>query len=71
MFLTADGVVDTPSWEGQREAVDDVRYATLLRSLGDAAANAWLDSVDPFAPGFSPSKLRAEIVDRILRVSGK
>ena len=71
VFLTADGVVDTPSWEGQREAVDDVRYATLLRSLGDAAANAWLDSVDPFAPGFNPSKLRAEIVERILRVSGK
>ena len=28
-----DGVIDTLAWEGFREAVDDVRYATLLQSL--------------------------------------
>lgn len=67
VFPTADGIVDTPSWEGQREAVDDVRYATLLRMMDDPEANAWLDSLDPFAPGFDPSKCRAEIIDRILR----
>ena len=70
VFLTADGVVDTPSWEGQREAVDDVRYATLLRMLDDPEANAWLDTIDPFAPDFNPSKLRAEIIERILRLRG-
>ena len=68
VFLTADGVVDTPSWEGQREAVDDARYATLLRMMGDSDSNAWLDSVDPFAPEFSPGRMRAEIVERILRL---
>ena len=68
VFLTADGVVDTPSWEGQREAVDDVKYATLLRMMNDPDSNAWLDSVDPFAIDFNPSKVRAEIVERILRL---
>ena len=66
VFQTSDGVVDTPSWEGQREAVDDVRYATLLRSLKDPEADAWLDTLDPSAPDFSPSATRKEIVRRLL-----
>lgn len=66
VFLTADGVVDTPSWEGQREAVDDVRYATMLRMMNDPDSNAWLDAIDPFARDFNPSKVRAEIVNRIM-----
>lgn len=32
-YGTRDGVIDTLQWEGMREAVDDVRYATLLRTL--------------------------------------
>lgn len=70
VFLTADGVVDTPSWEGQREAVDDVRYATLLRMMDDPDANAWLDSVDPFAADFNPAAVRSGIIERILRIRG-
>ena len=37
VYPTVDGVIDTLSWEGHREAFDDVRYATTLRL---AIANA-------------------------------
>ena len=42
----------------------------LFVSKNDPEANAWLDTIDPFAPDFNPSKLRAEIIERILRVRG-
>ncbi len=32
-----DGVIDTLQWEGYREGVDDIRYATLLTSLARQA----------------------------------
>ncbi len=32
-----DGVIDTIQWEGYREGIDDIRYATLLRSLANEA----------------------------------
>ena len=39
-----DGPLDTIQWEGFREAVDDIRYATLLQSLArEAQANADLE----------------------------
>ncbi len=63
-YPTQDGVIDTIAWEGFREGIDDIRYATTLRlairealASGDAkraavarAAEAWLDglSVDDY-----------------------
>ena len=35
-----DGVIDTIQWEGFREGVDDIRYATLLTSLARKAAKS-------------------------------
>ncbi|MCI7644461.1 MAG: hypothetical protein MST10_08990 [Lentisphaeria bacterium] len=32
-----NGVIDTLQWEGYREAIDDIRYATLLKSLAQEA----------------------------------
>ena len=32
-YGTADGVIDTLQWEGFREGVDDIRYATLMLAL--------------------------------------
>ncbi len=32
-YGTRDGVIDTLAWEGYREAVDDIRYATLFQIL--------------------------------------
>lgn len=36
-YPTRDGLIDTLEWEGIREAVDDVRYATKLKTLALAA----------------------------------
>ena len=35
-----DGVIDTIQWEGFREGVDDIRYATLLTTLARKAADS-------------------------------
>jgi hypothetical protein len=41
VYGTADGVIDTLQWEGFREGVDDIRYATLMLSLArEAEASA-------------------------------
>lgn len=37
VYPTADGVVDTLAWEGYREGIDDVRYATKLKQEAAAA----------------------------------
>lgn len=52
VYPTIDGVIDTISWEGQREAADDVRVITLFRQLADkngelAQADAMLGKLDP------------------------
>jgi len=60
VYPTADGVVDTVAWEGQREGFDDIRYLTLLKRLARAAmrsgkaelvkagreAGAWIELLD-------------------------
>ena len=76
---TADGMVDTPPWEGHREGIDDVRYATKLRqeivkarkggagqrALAEEAA-AFLDNLDPHSPEFDSRKVRWQIIDKTL-----
>ena len=37
VYGTADNVIDTLAWEGVREGMDDVRYATLLKQLARKA----------------------------------
>ena len=32
-YSCGDGVLDTIGWEGFREGIDDVRYATLIQQL--------------------------------------
>lgn len=76
VFQTADGVCDLINWEGQREACDDVRYATLLLRLADErpgdetskAAKAWLDTLDPAHPAYDPVETRSKMVEFILRL---
>ena len=40
VYGAADGVLDTLAWEGIREGIDDVRYATLLKQLALKAAKS-------------------------------
>ena len=80
LCYTQDGaLIDTLAWEGVREGVDDIRYATLLRQMArraidtsedmdtvylGRAAMTWIAQVD-----FERSSLRAlrhEMINRIL-----
>jgi len=77
VYPTADGVIDTIAWEGYREAIDDIRYATTLR---EAAVNArkngktqladqaekWLESID--AEHADLDQLRQQMIDWILKL---
>lgn len=70
---TADGVVDTPSYEGYREGVDDIRYATLLRMLCQKhpgpradAATKMLDAINVYERGFDSGWMRLQIIEAIL-----
>ena len=76
-------IIDTLAWEGCREAVDDIRYATLLRQLatkatasGDTdtvyagrAALSWVAQVDHRRS--SLESLRLEMVNRILGLQSR
>ena len=78
---TADGMVDTPSWEGYREGIDDVRYATMLRQLilqykthpqkGKTAllADKFLNLINVHDPEFDPSWTRLQIIEFILKLT--
>ena len=80
VYPTSDGVLDTVAWESMREGYDDIRYATLLKLLGDAAMKSpdakvsalgresvfWLDMVD--AETIDLDDYRAEAANRIARM---
>jgi len=80
-YPTQNGVVDTLEWEALREGVDDVRYATKLKSLARRAiatetteniykgrqALQWLEMTDVKAGDLNT--IRVEMVNRILALS--
>ena len=77
-YPCADGLIDTLAWEGTREAVDDIRYGTLLKQLAEKArksadidaqylgraALTWVAQVD--FERSSLDSLRQEMVEKIL-----
>ncbi len=77
-YPTRDGVIDTLAWEGTREALDDVRYATLLKIMAARAvatgktgavyegrrALQWLERMDETSADLDA--VRLEMIDRIL-----
>ena len=80
---TADGVLDSPGWEGFREGIDDVRYATKLRmeiernlSSPDTVrrraaerAKKYLAEINTFSPGFDPGWTRMKMIDMIIQIT--
>ena len=82
VYPTANGVVNTITWEGYREAIDDIRYATAFRerlaaiqAKGDAGQKAladeagkWFDADDPARSDFDPDLTRARIVEWMLKL---
>ena len=81
-YPTIDGVIDTIAWEGYREGIDDIRYATTLalairkaresgkREAEDTAlaAEQWIEELDT---GRDLDTVRLEMIDLILRLGRK
>lgn len=80
-YATRGELVDTMAWEGFREGVDDIRYATLLNKLAIEADNPknpverryagrkalqYLADID--ITGGDMNTARLEIIDRILQL---
>jgi hypothetical protein len=79
-YGTRDSVIDTIHWEGSREAVDDVRYATKLQQLAQQAittgipntayagrqAQLWLELLD--ARSADLETVRLEMISHILNI---
>ena len=52
VYQTRDGFIDTLPWEGVREGLDDIRYATLLKQLAERAiAEGRQKDVDKYYTG--------------------
>ncbi|MEG1979484.1 MAG: hypothetical protein RR060_02100, partial [Victivallaceae bacterium] len=75
-----NGVIDTIQWEGYREAIDDIRYATLLKTLAVKAKQSkdlnvvyagrkalqYLASCD--STTINLNTMRLEMIDQILKL---
>lgn len=80
VYPTQTGLIDTIAWEGYREGIDDIRYATKLKQLAAdaiasgqqeraAAANnalTWLEEVDERST--NQDLLRLEMIRHILHM---
>ena len=60
VYPTIDGVIDTISWEGQREAADDVRFITILRK--NARQNGNLPQIDKMLAELDPRTVDCELL---------
>lgn len=77
-YPTSDGLVDTLAWEGFREGIDDIRYATKLRQLAKEAVDSkdidreyegrkvyqWMASLDGSTADLNT--VRMEMIEKIL-----
>ncbi|MCQ2389578.1 MAG: hypothetical protein MJ138_07675 [Kiritimatiellae bacterium] len=48
VYATADDVIDTLAWEGVREGMDDIRYATLLKQTAFKALKCRFSAPDAY-----------------------
>jgi len=81
VYPTANGVIDTNAWEGFREGLDDIRYATTLRLAIEKgkssrksqvqnkarSAEKWLDEVDVESRDLNTVRLK--MIDHILELN--
>lgn len=80
VYPTADGVIDTLAWEGFREGIDDIRYATKLKQEADRAIKSgnveakhaakkalmWLELLDDRTADLNA--VRSEMIEYILKI---
>ena len=81
VYPTDDGVIDTVQWEGYREGIDDIKYATTLMQAvakGENSKNASKMSLAAEAEKYIEEvdlsgdldTVREQIIDYILRLRG-
>ena len=74
VYPTADGVIDTLAWEGFREAVDDIRYAsTLALAIKNNPAHPQAKAAQAFLDAMTGEErdldaLRRDIIGWILKL---
>jgi hypothetical protein len=82
VYPTRGGVIDTIAWEGFREGIDDVRYATHLKMLAAQAIDGnnvdavyagkkalmWLELLDEKSVDLNT--MRGEMINYILKLTG-
>ncbi|YCM44621.1 hypothetical protein V2O64_01120 [Verrucomicrobiaceae bacterium 227] len=80
VYPTANGMIDTIAWEGFREGIDDVRYATKLKQDAEEAiasgkveaiyaakkALMWLELLDDRSADLNEARL--EMIEHILKI---
>lgn len=80
VYPVSNGVIDTLAWEGFREGIDDIRYATLLKQRAEAAeasgnqqarhlgrkALSWLELTDMKSTDLNAA--RREMINYILEI---
>lgn len=80
-YATRDGLADTLAWEGFREGIDDIRYATKLLQLAQMAIDSgkleniyagrkvrqWFALLD--GQGADLNAVRAEMIDQIMNLN--
>jgi hypothetical protein len=79
-----NGSIDTIAWEGYREAIDDIRYASTLKAkalevLSDSKQKQlhkraetdlqWLNNLD--CQNTDLQSIRLQVIKRILKLMGK
>jgi hypothetical protein len=68
-YPTSDGVIDTIEWEGFREAIDDVRYLTMLAAATDTGA--YRSVCNTLRSNTDLTQLRSTIISRILAATAQ
>ena len=80
VYPTINGVIDTIAWEGFREGIDDIRYATKLKMTAEKAIKSknleavtmarkalrWLETLDEKSDNLDTARL--EMINYILEI---
>ncbi len=80
VYPTINGVIDTIAWEGFREGIDDIRYATKLKMTAEKAMKSknleaatmakkalrWLETLDAKSDNLDTARL--EMINYILKI---
>jgi hypothetical protein len=85
-YPISDGLVDTLEWDGFRSGIDDIRYATKLRQLANAAIESgdldrveagrkvrqWFAMMDGNAVDLNQTRMEMiEKIEDLMRLEGK